>query len=125
MRRRCLRRQQDEDGVVAVELALVLPVLVMLVFGIIQFGIAFNRYQGVHAAAREGARVGAVVPGGECARALDAMDGLGVSSNCVVVESCPGDHVVVEVTADNAIEIPFVGSRTVTLKGRAEYRCEY
>ena len=125
MRRRCLRRQQDEDGVVAVELALVLPVLVMLVFGIIQFGIAFNRYQGVHAAAREGARVGAVVPGGECARALDAMDGLGVSSNCTVIESCPGDHVVVEVTADNAIEIPFVGSRTVTLKGRAEYRCEY
>ena len=116
---------QSEDGVVAVELALVLPVLVMLLFGILQFGLAFNRLQGVHAAAREGARVGAVAPGSECARAADAMSGLGVTSTCVVVQNCPGDRVVVEVSADTEIDIPFVGSRTVTLNGRGEYRCEW
>jgi len=118
------RRRRDDDGVVAVELALVLPLLVMLIFGIIQFGLAFNRLQGVHAAAREGARVGSVVPGGECARAADAMDGLGVTSTCTVVQACPGDRVIIEVSADSEIEIPFVGDRTVTLTGRAEYRCE-
>ncbi|MDG2261642.1 MAG: TadE/TadG family type IV pilus assembly protein [Actinomycetota bacterium] len=119
------RRQRDEDGLVAVELALVLPVLVMLLFGILQFGIAFNRQQGVHAAAREGARAGAVVPGSECTRATDAMEGLGVTSLCTVVQNCPGDRVIVEVTADTDIDIPFVGSRTVTLTGRGEYRCEW
>jgi hypothetical protein len=122
---RARNRQRDEDGVVAVELALVLPVLVMLLFGILQFGIAFNRLQGVHAAAREGARVGAVTPGNECSRAADAMDGLGVASTCIVIQGCPGESVIVEVTADNDIDIPFVGSRTVTLTGRGEFRCEW
>jgi hypothetical protein len=97
----------------------------MMLFGILQFGIAFNRQQGVHAAAREGARAGAVVPGSECTRATDAMDGLGVASSCTVVQDCPGDRVIVEVTADTDIEIPFVGSRTVTLTGRGEFRCEW
>lgn len=126
-RRRVVRhaRDRDDDGVVAVELALVLPVLVMLLFGILQFGIAYNRLQGVHAAAREGARAGAVSPGGECSRAADAMDGLGTTSTCTVVQSCPGDRVIVEVVVDNDIDIPFVGSRTVTLTGRGEYRCEW
>ncbi|MFT7646169.1 MAG: Flp pilus assembly protein TadG, partial [Candidatus Poriferisodalaceae bacterium] len=48
-------------------MAIILPVLVLLMFGIVEFGLAFNRLQGVHAAAREGARVGAVSPGDECA----------------------------------------------------------
>lgn len=49
-----------ERGASAVEFALVLSLLFLLVFGIIQFGIAYNRTQGLHAAAREGARVAAV-----------------------------------------------------------------
>lgn len=53
-------RARREEGASAVEFALVLSLLFMLVFGIIQFGMAFNRTQGLHAAAREGARVAAV-----------------------------------------------------------------
>ena len=112
------------DGVVAVELALLLPVLVMLVFGILQFGLAYNRLQGVHAAAREGARAGAVAPGSECSRALDALDGLNITASCTVEQSCPGARVVVRIEADTDIDIPFVGSRTVALTGRGDYRCE-
>lgn len=40
----------------AVEMALVLPILLILVFGIIEFGIIFNRYNSVAHAAREGVR---------------------------------------------------------------------
>ena len=36
------------------EFALVLPLLLILLFGIVEFGIAFNRAQAVEAAAREG-----------------------------------------------------------------------
>jgi Flp pilus assembly protein TadG len=43
-----------------VEFALVLPVLLLLVMGIIQFGIVFNNWIQVTSAAREGARKAAV-----------------------------------------------------------------
>ena len=43
-----------------VELALVLPVLCVLLFGVIQFGIAFNNYLTLTDAVRAGARQGAV-----------------------------------------------------------------
>ena len=43
-----------------VEFALVLPILLMLLLGVIQFGIAFNHYLAVTDAVRAGARQGAV-----------------------------------------------------------------
>ena len=43
-----------------VEFALVLPVLVVLVLGIAQFGVAFNHYLALTDAARAAARKGAV-----------------------------------------------------------------
>ena len=42
------------------EFTLVLPVLAILLFGIIQFGIVFNNYLAVTDAVRAGARQGAV-----------------------------------------------------------------
>ena len=42
------------------EFALVLPLLVILLFGVIQFGIAFNNYITLTDAVRAGARKGAV-----------------------------------------------------------------
>jgi len=49
-----------EQGQATVEMALVLPVLLLLLTGIIQFGIIFNAYITVAHASREGARVAAV-----------------------------------------------------------------
>jgi Flp pilus assembly protein TadG len=46
----------DENGQTMVELAIVLPVLLVLLIGIIQFGIAFNNYLTLTDAARAGAR---------------------------------------------------------------------
>ena len=54
------RTGDRERGAVAVEFAFLLPLLVVILFGIIQFGITFNRQQGIHAAAREGARLGSL-----------------------------------------------------------------
>ena len=53
-------RFRSDTGASAVELALGLVVLVYMLFGTIQFGIAYNRDQGLNAAAREGARIAAV-----------------------------------------------------------------
>jgi Flp pilus assembly protein TadG len=51
---------KPEDGQAFVEFVIVLPLLVLLVFGIIQFGIAFRDYLAITDAARVGARAAAV-----------------------------------------------------------------
>ena len=56
----CIKKLLGEKGASAVEFAIILPVLIMLVFGIIQFGLAFNKYIALTHAAREGARLAAV-----------------------------------------------------------------
>jgi hypothetical protein len=50
-------RKRAEGGAAAVEMALVLPILFLLVFGIIEFGFVFNRWISVTHAAREGVRL--------------------------------------------------------------------
>ena len=50
------RKRTDERGAAAVEFALIAPVLLVLLFGIIDFGLAINRYAMVNNAAREAAR---------------------------------------------------------------------
>ena len=54
-----------QSGAAAVELALVLPILLVLVFGIVDFGRAYNAQISLTQAAREGARVRAL--GGDAA----------------------------------------------------------
>ncbi|HSJ24325.1 MAG TPA: TadE family protein [Longimicrobiales bacterium] len=54
MRSRILRG--DRPGAAAVEFALVLPLLIVMLFGIIEFGRAWHRQQVITDAAREGAR---------------------------------------------------------------------
>jgi len=54
------RRQRTQRGASAVEFALVVPILIMLVFGVIQFGFAFAQQSALSHGARQGARWGVV-----------------------------------------------------------------
>ena len=56
------RMWRDERGSQIVEGALVLPLLLLVVLGILDFGLLFWRFETVTNAAREGARV-AILPG--------------------------------------------------------------
>lgn len=58
---RSRRSWTSEDGAELIEFAVVLPLLMLLVLGIIDFGFLFQRYEVVTNAAREGARI-AVLP---------------------------------------------------------------
>jgi Flp pilus assembly protein TadG len=49
-----------QDGAAAVEFALIVGVLAMLIFGMLQFGLTFFELQNLRAATREGGRLGAV-----------------------------------------------------------------
>jgi Flp pilus assembly protein TadG len=53
-------RSKKDQGQTMAEFTLVLPVLAILLFGVIQFGIVFNNYLAVTDAVRAGARQAAV-----------------------------------------------------------------
>jgi Flp pilus assembly protein TadG len=53
------KRSRDERGAVAVEFALIVPVLLTLVFGGIEYGRVFSQLEVLESAAREGARMAA------------------------------------------------------------------
>src|SRR5690349_8554855 len=92
-------RSSGERGAAAVELALVLPVLLMLVFGIIEFGRGYNTRITLTSAAREGARAMALShdPDEADAAARAAAAPLSTSQMEVVVPStcAPGEMVTV------------------------------
>ncbi len=54
--------RSSERGAELVEFALVMPLLLLIMFGIFDFGLLFQRYEVLTNAAREGARL-AVLPG--------------------------------------------------------------
>jgi len=53
-------RERRENGAVAVEFALLAPVLILLLLGIMEFGRAYNAQITLSSAAREGVRVMAI-----------------------------------------------------------------
>src|SRR6476661_4790362 len=57
-----MRLRRDQRGTALIEMAFTLPLLMLISVGIIEFGRAFQTWQIVTNAAREGARV-AVLPG--------------------------------------------------------------
>jgi Flp pilus assembly protein TadG len=63
---------RKENGQTMTEFALILPILALLLFGVIQFGIVFNNYLTVTDAARAGARKGATSLYGDGSPAAEA-----------------------------------------------------
>ena len=101
------RIRRDEQGQTATELALVLPVFCLLLFGVIQFAIVFNNYVTLTDAVRAGAREAAVSrheasPSAAAeARVRSAATGLDQSKLLVSVAATAWEHgadVTVEAT---------------------------
>ena len=58
--RSCVRGRGSERGATLVEFAIILPILVLLTFGIIEFGVAFNADSTVAQSSRAGGRTAAI-----------------------------------------------------------------
>ena len=54
------RKRRSQVGTTIVEATIVLPLMLMLTFGIAEFGISFTRWNSLTNAVREGARAGVV-----------------------------------------------------------------
>ncbi|MHB0976559.1 MAG: TadE/TadG family type IV pilus assembly protein [Candidatus Aquicultorales bacterium] len=99
----------DESGASAVEFAVVLPVLVVLVFGILYFGLIFNNYLVLTHAAREGVRQASLQ------RSEGAGNGLNVE-NAIRATADTLDADAIDITIDPYDDRPSGESVTVTLR---------
>jgi Flp pilus assembly protein TadG len=116
---------KNNKGNSIVEFALILPILVMMVFGIFQFGIAYNNWIALTHAAREGARLAAVGQYEE-SRVRESAPSVQIESiNVTGQEGNIGDPVTVTVTGFVLnLEIPLAGSWPIQLSSTATMRLE-
>ena len=115
-----------DDGVVSVELALVLPLLLMLIFGMVQFGRAYNAKVELTSAVREGVRVLALGTGDPEASTLQAAPGLASDEITVETSDDPctaGNEAWVTASYDFDLNIPFWGSETIAIGAKGVMRC--
>jgi Flp pilus assembly protein TadG len=121
------KRRPRRHGVAAVEFAICLPVLALLVFGSIEATAFIFLKQSIHVAAYEGVRTGSRLTGTQAeatarARAiLDSRDIRGATITFVTgdVGSIPrGEPVIIEVAAPTDVNSPLAGqwiaNRTLT-----------
>jgi len=123
--RRRAHRANDR-GAAMVELALILPILVLLLFGIFEFGRAYNAKITLTHATREGVRVLSLTGDADAAaeRLLASSspldtDLIGVSST----ECVRGEPTSITATYPFSYDIPLFGSATVSMSSTAVMRC--
>jgi Flp pilus assembly protein TadG len=119
--------RRDDRGIAAVEFALLAPMLMTLLVGIVIAGTAALGQLKVQSAARDGARAASVEPGIGCTVALDRLAGTEHStgtSSCSTVSVCPGTVSTIAVTSTQTVTITIIGSRTITLDADATFECQ-
>lgn len=147
-------RRRSDSGSAAVELALVLPIFVTLVFGIISFGIVFAQNLALGNAAREAARSG-VVENRTCGQirstATDAANSLAMQGTNVTISikrgqtaatatsacgggdsvspcdgSADGDSIYVRLDFTSELIIPLALVKdSFPISGDGVFRCEF
>jgi Flp pilus assembly protein TadG len=144
MTMRILKRIRQEEGQGMVEFAMVLPILMAVMLGIVQFGIIFNNYETLTDASRVAARRAAtsrfVGDNGASAvtAAKNAASNLNLTNAQIEISSCapgtypcttqdwttPGNEVTVKLTFPYSIKIldwaVKSGNLTVIQKERLE-----
>jgi Flp pilus assembly protein TadG len=124
-----MRRLRSERGATAVEFALVVPVLLILLIGVIEFGRVYNTQLQLTAAARESVRVMAIQKQPATARsaALAAAPGLTpalTAANVTVTpESCSSTTDVTVTISYSVSLVSGLFADAVPLTGRAVMRC--
>jgi len=136
------RPRKREDGQSLVEFALVIPIFLLVLFSIVDFGMAFHAWITVTNSAREGARVGAVhAPAATIEqRVRDTATSLEQANLSVTVTNAddqggqPGESVVVDVSYSYSLITPLADllnlvsggtiANTFTLDSLADMRLE-
>ena len=143
IRRRTEKGQRGEKGQALVEFALLVPIFLMLLFAIVDFGMGFHSWITVTNSAREGARLGAVAGTEQqiMDRVFDTATLINEDTNMTVTVTNaaddggdPGESVVVQVDYDYDLITPLASlvaflsgdiiGPTLELSSTAEMRLE-
>jgi hypothetical protein len=119
-------KSSNESGTALVEFAIIAPLLFLLVFGIIEFGRAYNAQNTLTHAAREGVREFAITQdavAGENA-AKNAATSLDSSQITATLSSCvPGDPASVTLQYPFTLRIAFFPVTSFTMQSEGVMRC--
>jgi Flp pilus assembly protein TadG len=138
------RRGSRQDGAIAVEFALILPLLLLILLGTIEFGRVYSQMQVFQGAAREGARCAAVAASSTCSiqDRIDSASGAYTPGTTASVQVGTGPVVAADSSAagcSNAtvgqdvrvywsqpleIEIAFWKDVTISADIEGVFRCE-
>ncbi len=106
--RRCARRLDGDPGAVLVEAVFIFPILLMLVFGMVTYGIALSQGNAIENAAREASRFGSTRPvPGNVKTWLDEVTNVAVAASTGEMDAS---------TPDRYICVALVGAETVGKK---------
>jgi len=124
---------RHEGGQNLVEFAIVLPILMLIILGIIEFSWAWLQTNTATSAAREAARVAAItVPYGTAdadARARTVLQNAGINSGAATVTITIPDAVTRQITVTVQFQYHSItgfipGLNGITLRGRTSIRWE-
>ena len=127
---------KTERGQTLVELALILPIIILILFGTLEFGRIFHSYIVITNAAREGARLGALGKSNEeiISRIREASPLYQADTRLRIIRLEPNESarnsgvpLTVEVAYDVELVTPIISSilpNPVTLKSTAVMRVE-
>ncbi|WP_309108590.1 pilus assembly protein [Arthrobacter sp.] len=127
MKRSISRKNERARGAIAVEFALVAPILLALVAGIVEFSHAYNLQISVTQAAREAARTMAITNSQDEAEEAAANGAPGLDTDTFVYdftpETCSEDETVTVSVSYTANTLTGLFGSAVTLTGVGAMRC--
>lgn len=125
---------KDQKGQALVEFAIILPILLLLVMGILQFGMMLNSYLTIENVAREGARTGIIGSSDDEIQNLIISTSPNLDPQSLIVTITPsegirksGDTLTVKVTYNYELTVPIISNlfnNVVVLNGQTSMRVE-
>jgi len=129
-----MKSLKNEKGQSLVEFAILLPVLLLLLMGILEFGLMLNSYMTINNSAREGARLGIVSGSNLEISNLITNISPNLDSKNLIVNITPldgsrtsGGTISVEVIYNYHLTIPIISNilgNVVVLKAQTSMRIE-
>jgi len=129
-----MKSLRNENGQSLVEFAIMLPVLLLLLMGILEFGLILNSYLTINNSAREAARLGIVAGSNIEIKDLIINTSPNLDSKSLVVNITPlegsrksGETLTVEVVYNYKVTIPIISNilgNVMVLKAQTSMRIE-
>ncbi|ERI91501.1 TadE-like protein [Clostridiales bacterium oral taxon 876 str. F0540] len=125
---------RNNKGQALVEFAIILPILLLLIMGIVQFGMMINSYLSIQYASREGARAGIVGSTDAEIKNLIIANSQSLDASKITVTITPdfanrksGDALTVKLSYSYNLTVPIISSmfkNSVLLNAQTSMRIE-